>query len=107
MSNLLEQSGRESEIEITSPDQWVAFMDAKKSYLRKKPVKFSQLGHQSLCVLRILTPRILHKFVDFWTFALGGLERSGAEDVAKHQGAQMIDHIDDLDHGSLGHFLKR
>ena len=100
----MEQSGRESEIEITSPDQWVAFMDAEEKLLEEKARKILSSGASIVVCAEDIDSRILHKFVDSGLFALGGLERSGAEDIAKASGAQMIDHIDDLDRDSLGHF---
>ena len=100
----VEQSTRDSEIEITSPDQWVAFMDAEESLLHKKAEMVLSTGASIVICAEEIDPRILHKFVDSGLFALGGLERSGAEDVAKASGAQLIDHLEDLDAQSLGTF---
>jgi chaperonin GroEL (HSP60 family) len=51
-----------------------------------------------------IDPRVLHRCADAGVFALGGLERSGAEDVAAATGAMMIDHLDSLDASVLGRF---
>lgn len=100
----VEQSSRESEIEISSPDQWVAFMEAEEELLNKKAEQVLSTGASIVICAEEIDSRILHKFVDSGLFALGGLERSGAEDVAKASGAQLIDHLDDLDAASLGRF---
>ena len=100
----MEKSSRDSEIEITSPDQWVAFMDAEEKLLEKKAQAILSTGASIVVCAEEIDPRILHRFVDSGLFALGGLERSGAEDVAKASGAQMVDHIGDLDQHALGHF---
>ncbi len=37
---------------------------------------------------------------------MGGLEKSGAEDIALATGAQMIDHLDDISNEVLGNFTQ-
>jgi len=100
----LEQSSRDSEIEISTPDQWVAFMEAEESILEKKALQILESGATIVVCAEEIDPRVLHRFVDAGLFALGGFERAGAEDVAKASGGQLIDHLDDLNASSLGRF---
>ena len=100
----LEQSSRDAEIEISSPDQWVAFMEAEEALLEQKATQVLSSGASIVICAEEIDPRILHRFVDAGLFALGGLERAGAEDIAKASSAQMLDHLDDLSPSSLGSF---
>jgi len=79
-------------------------MEAEEKLLEKKAQAILSTGASIVVCAEEIDPRILHRFVDSGLFALGGLERSGAEDVAKASGAQMVDHIDDLNQHALGHF---
>jgi len=100
----IEQSSRDSEIEISSPDQWVAFMEAEETILEKKALQVLESGAKIVICAEEIDPRVLHRFVDAGLFVLGGFERAGAEDVAKASGAQLVDHLDDLTAPSLGSF---
>ena len=100
----IEQSSRDSEIEISSPDQWVSFMEVEETILEKKALRVLESGATIVICAEEIDPRILHRFVDAGLFALGGLERAGAADVAKASGAQLLDHLDDLNTSSLGSF---
>ena len=100
----IESSSREAEIEVTSPDQWVAFMDAEDAQLEAKAKTILDSGANLVFSAEGIDARVLHRCVDKGVFALGGLERSGAEDIAAATGAQMIDHLDSLDESALGSF---
>jgi chaperonin GroEL (HSP60 family) len=100
----LEQSSRDAEIEISTPDQWVAFMEAEENILEKKALQVLESGATIVVCAEEIDPRVLHRFVDAGLFTLGGFERAGAEDVAKASGGQLIDHLDDLNASSLGSF---
>ena len=41
---------------------------------------------------------MLHFLADAGIFAMGGMERSGAEDIAEATGADLIDHLDEHVH---------
>ena len=90
----IESSSREAEIEVTSPDQWVAFMDAEEAQLEAKSKTLLESGANLVFCAEGIDPRVLHRCVDEGVFILGGLERAGAEDVAAATGAMMIDHLD-------------
>jgi len=100
----IETSSREAEIEVTSPDQWVAFMDAEEAQLESKAQAILDCGATLVVCAEGIDPRVLHRCVDAGVFALPGLERAGAEDVAAATGAMMIDHLDSLDASVLGTF---
>ncbi|MEJ6563146.1 MAG: TCP-1/cpn60 chaperonin family protein [Euryarchaeota archaeon] len=100
----IETSSREAEIEVTSPDQWVAFMDAEEAQLEAKAQAVLDCGATLVVCAEGIDSRILHRCVDAGVFALAGLERTGAEDVAAATGAMMIDHLDSLDESVLGTF---
>jgi chaperonin GroEL (HSP60 family) len=100
----LESSSRDAEIEVTSPDQWVAFMDAEEAQLDAKAQAVLDSGATLVFCAEGIDPRVLHRCADAGVFALAGLERSGAEDVAAATGAMMIDHLDSLDASVLGSF---
>tara|TARA_B100000767_G_scaffold237508_1_gene231753 strand:- start:348 stop:1946 length:1599 start_codon:yes stop_codon:yes gene_type:complete len=100
----IESSSRDAEIEVTSPDQWVAFMDAEEAQLEAKANAILDCGATLVFSAEGIDTRVLHRCVDKGVFALGGLERAGAEDIAAATGAMMIDHLDSLDPSVLGAF---
>ena len=100
----IESSSRDAEIEVTSPDQWVAFMDAEEAQLDAKAQAVLDSGATLVFCAEGIDPRVMHRCADAGVFALAGLERSGAEDVAAATGAMMIDHLDSLDASVLGSF---
>ena len=102
----LQQTSRDSEVEISTPEQWEAFIQAEQDILDSKSEKIISSGAKILFCAENIDDRIMHKLVDHGVFILDGLERSGTEDLALSTGAEMINHIDDLTEESLGHFEK-
>ena len=100
----LQQTTRDSEVEISTPEQWEAFIDAEQEILDSKSEKILSSGASIVFCAENVDDRIMHKLVGDGIFILDGLERSGAEDLALSTGANMINHIDDLDEESLGDF---
>jgi len=100
----MEKTTRDAEIEISSPDQWVDFMEAEEKILEKKALRVLESGATIVVCAEEIDPRTLHRFVDAGLFVLAGFERAGAEDVALASGGQLVDHLDDLDASSLGSF---
>lgn len=100
----LQQTSRDSEVEITTPEQWEAFIDAEQAILDSKSEKIISSGASILFCAESVDDRIMHKLVGEGLFVLDGLERSGAEDLALSTGADMINHIDDLGKDNLGNF---
>ena len=100
----LQQTTRDSEVEISTPEQWEAFIQAEQNILDSKSQKIISSGANILFCAENIDDRIMHKLVDHGIFILDGLERSGTEDLALSTGAEMTNHIDDLNEESLGSF---
>ena len=100
----LEKTSYDSEIEISTTDQWVSFMDAEDAYLERKAKAIIDSGASMVFCAETIDARILHMLAEHEIFALGSLEKSGASDVALATGALMIDHVDDIDASVLGTF---
>lgn len=99
-----ESSSRESNIEVETADQWMAFVDAKDAILEKKVQQVLDTGATAVFSAETIEASIFHALTDAGCFVLGGLERAGVEDIAKASGAAMCDHLDDLSSSALGSF---
>ena len=100
----IQKTARESEVEISTPEQWEGFIDSEQKILDQKSEKIIQSGAKVLFCAEGIDSRILHRLVDEGMFILDNLERSGTEDLAKATGALMLNHIDDLSQETLGDF---
>ncbi len=100
----IQQTTRESEVEISTAEQWEGFIDAEQKILDSKSEKIIASGAKVLFCAESIDSRVLHRLADEGMFILDNLERSGAEDLAKATGALMINHIDDLTEETLGVF---
>ena len=101
-----ESTSRDAEIEVENPEQWLAFMNAQEASLKAKAEAVIQSGAKAVFSAENVDARILHILVDEGIFVIGGLERSGVEDIALACNARMIDHVDDLTSDVLGSFEK-
>ena len=99
-----ESSSRDSDIEVETADEWMAFVDAKDAILQKKVQQVLSTGATAVFSAETIEQSITHALTDAGCFVLGGLERAGIEDIAKASGASMCDHIDDLSSSSIGSF---
>lgn len=99
-----ENTTRDAEIEVETADQWMAFIDAKEDLLSHKAKQILATGATAVFSAETIEPSIAHILADEGVFVLGGLERSGIEDMARASGASMCDHLDDLSPEILGHF---
>ncbi len=97
----LEQSVVSAEIEIETPEQYERFIDAEQDKIDEIISKVKTSGANIVFSAEGIDSRVLHSLADSGIFALGGLERPIAEDVAKACGAQLCDHIGDIS-SSLG-----
>ena len=100
----IEKSSYDSEIEISSTEQWVSFMDAEEAILETKAQSIINSGASMVFCAETIDGKILHKLADNGIFALASIDKAGAEDVALATGALMIDHIDGIDENTLGSF---
>ena len=99
----LEKSSRDAEIEITSTTQLEAFIDSEDAIIKAKAEAIISSGAKAVFSAESIDTRVLHFLADAGIFAMGGMERPGAEDIAEATGADLIDHLDDLSKSSMGH----
>ena len=92
----LEQSTVAAEIEISTPEQYERFIDAEHDQIEKVIEKAKSSGANIIFSAEGIDSRVLHSLADSGIFALGGLERPMAEDIAQACGAKLCDHLDDL-----------
>ena len=97
----LEQSSVSAEIEINTPEQYERFIDAENDQIEKITDKAKSCGANVIFSAEGIDSRVLHSLADAGIFALGGIERSMAEDIAQACGAKLCDHLDDIS-SSLG-----
>ncbi|MEL0267412.1 MAG: TCP-1/cpn60 chaperonin family protein, partial [Candidatus Poseidoniales archaeon] len=100
----VEETVRETEIEVERADQWMAFIEANDAILKGKIEAVLATGATAIFSGETIEPSIFHALTDAGCFVLGGLERSGIEDIARASGATMCDHLDDADASVLGWF---
>jgi len=100
----LEETVRETEIEVERAEQWMAFIEANEALLKGKIEAVLATGATTIFSAETIEPSIFHALTDAGCFVLGGLERSGIEDIARASGASMCDHLDDADASVLGNF---
>jgi chaperonin GroEL (HSP60 family) len=99
-----EDSSREADIEVETAEQWMGFVQAKEALLQQKVDSVLATGAKAIFSAESIEPSIFHALTDAGCFVLGGLERSGIEDLARASGATMCDHLDDMDDSILGTF---
>jgi len=99
-----EATARDAEIEVEDAKQWLSFMEAKEGLLKAKTSAVLRTGAKAVFCAGTIEPSIFHDLTDAGCFVLGGLERSGVEDIAKATGAAMCDHLDDAHEARLGVF---
>ena len=92
----LQQSTVAAEIEISTPEQYERFIDAEHDQIEKVIEKAISSGANIIFSAEGIDSRVLHSLADSGIFALGGLERPMAEDIAQACGAKLCDHLDDL-----------
>jgi len=100
----IQQTSIDSEVEVSTPEQWESFIEAEQEILESKAQKIIASGAKILFCAESIDSRILHILADEEIFVLDNLERSGTEDLAHSTGAKMINHIDDLNDDTLGSF---
>ena len=92
----LEKSSVSAEIEINSPEQYEEFIASEEKYIEKLTLKAKNSGANVIFSAEGIDQRILHSLADAGIFAMGNVESSIAEDIAKACGAKLCDHIDDI-----------
>lgn len=92
----IEKSVVSAEIEISTPEQYEAFIEAEQTQIESITEVARSAGAKAIFSAEGIDQRVLHSLADAGIFALGGIERPMAEDIAKACGAQLCDHIDDM-----------
>ena len=92
----LEQSAVSAEIEISTPEQYEAFIEAEEKNIDEITNKAISSGASAIFSAEGIDQRILHSLADAGVFAMGGLEKPLSEDIAKSCGAKLCDHLDDI-----------
>lgn len=99
-----EATVRDAEIEVEDAQQWLSFIDAKERLLKAKKEAVLATGANAVFSAGTIEASLFHDLTDAGCFVLGGLERSGVEDIAQATGAAMCDHLDDANEARLGEF---
>ena len=101
-----EEASRDTEIEVETAEQWMGFIEAKDALLKAKTEAVLATGAKAIFSAETIDPGIFHALTDAGCFVLGGLERSGVNDIAQASGATLCDHLDDVDSTILGQFQR-
>jgi len=97
-----EGPSRDSEIEVTSPEQLSAFIEAGQNQL-EKIVELVQLsGCNAVLTTGACDPHVLHKLSEGGVFILADVDTAEVSNVAKATGAKIIDLLRDLTETDLG-----
>lgn len=95
----LEITTREAEIKISTPEQLEAFIDAEENNISAIANLVIKSGAKAVFSSEGIDQRVLHLLADAQIFAMGGTGIEIAEDIALTSGAQLCDHLDDIDSG--------
>ena len=93
---------RDSEIEITDPEQLSAFLAAGEQSLDKIANHILSLGTQAVFCGGAIDPRVLHTLCQNNVFALGDLDEVEMKNIAAATGAKIVDLVRDLSTSDLG-----
>ena len=97
----IEESVVTAEIEISTPDQYQKFIEAEHQKIESIIEKVKSSGAKVVFCAEGIDSRVLHSLADDGIYALGSIERPMAEDIAESCGAQLCDHLNDIN-SSLG-----
>lgn len=92
----IEESVVSAEIEISTPEQYQKFIDAEQQRIEDIIDKVKSSGADVIFCAEGIESRVLHSLADSGIFAMSGLERPMAEDIAEACKAKLCDHLDDL-----------
>ena len=85
-----------SEIEITSAEQYQAFIRAEEDQIDSIARKVIDSGARIVFCTENIDLRVLHQFADNGIYAIHGIDKSIAEDIAEATNAALCDHLDDI-----------
>jgi len=97
-----EGPSRDSEIEVTSPEQLSAFIEAGQSQLENIAELVQLSGCNAVLTTGACDPRVLHKLSEDGIFILADVDVAEISNVAKATGAKVVDLLRDLTETDLG-----
>lgn len=97
-----EGPSRDSEIEVTSPEQLSAFIEAGQSQLENIAELVQLSGCNAVLTTGACDPRVLHKLSEAGIFILADVDVAEISNVAKATGAKVVDLLRDLTETDLG-----
>ena len=92
----IESSVVTTEIEITTPEQYEAFIDSEQSRIEEIANRVISSGAKIVFCTENIDSRIIHMLADEGIYAISNLEKDIAEDVAESTSAMLCDHLDDI-----------
>ena len=92
----IESSVVTTEIEITTPEQYEAFIDSEQSRIEEIANRVISSGAKIVFCTENIDSRIIHMLADEGIYAVSNLEKDIAEDVAESTSAMLCDHLDDI-----------
>ena len=98
----LEKPSRDSEIELTSASQLLAFTEQEERLMEEKATRIINSGAGAIFSAESIDKRITHLLVDAGLLVVADLEKSGIEDIAETLNSTLIDHIDDISPQIMG-----
>ena len=97
-----EGPSRDSEIEVTSPEQLSAFIEAGQNQLEKIVELVQQSGCNAILTTGACDPQVLHQLSEDGIFILADVDAAEVSNVAKATGAKIVDLLRDLTETDLG-----
>lgn len=92
----IESSVVTTEIEITTPEQYEAFIDSEQSRIEEIANRVISSGAKIVFCTENIDSRIIHMLADEGIYAISNLEKDIAEDVSESTSAMLCDHLDDI-----------
>ena len=99
---IIEKTSRDAEIEISSPDQMTAFLEAEDTILESKAKQILDTGANAIFVEGEIEKRLIHRLSDAGCFVMGNLERQEIEHLSSACNTTIVDHLEDLSADNLG-----
>lgn len=92
----------DAEIEITTPDQLVAFLESEEGLIETMVKKITEVGANTLFCQSEVDKRVLHKLVNKGVFVIGGVDSNEMENISAACGANLIESLRDCSKSDLG-----
>ena len=97
-----EKTKRDSEIEISDPEQMRAFIEAGRRQLETMTKGILATGCNAVLTTGQVDPQILHSLTDKGVFVLGGVDESDMENTSRATGGNLVDLVRNIGESDLG-----